>query len=174
MNKQLLILDINGILCRKLALNAEVKGSCYTLRSYKIQARPKVREFLLECLSRYDVGIYTSTTANNADSILKSILGPKIVDRFKFVWYRPQTDPDPDDTSGYDTIKTIKKVLDDSTINKDGFYGLTRTLIVDDSITKVRFNDIDNVLVLPSYDGSDDDIMTVLDGIDDKFKVLMS
>lgn len=174
MANQLLILDINGILVCKLGLDSIVDGDILQLKSYKVLIRPHIKQFLEWCFDKYDVAIYTSTTKPNATKIMEEILGRDFETKFCFTLYRDYTIADPDDKTGYNTVKLLSKIFDDPKYNKDKLYGVHNTIIVDDDFNKVRLNNINNVLVVESFDGKNDkDSINILqDMIDKRFNEL--
>lgn len=95
--RQLLVLDINGLLCRKVKKYSEEHIQVdLQLQSYGVKLRPGYRKFLTRCYTKYDVAFFTSTTQRNAEIILKKLLTKKQFKQVKFVWYRDRTYLDPD------------------------------------------------------------------------------
>jgi len=155
--KKLIILDISGILCGKES-NFDVEHPDLKLihitNYYRIFLRPGALQFVKRCLENYDVGIFSSTTYPNVKPVLNSLFGYIERKKLKFIWCRDRCELDPDykPNSGekneeneekinkYDTIKILKRIIDNPCINLNRKYNLDNILMFDDSIRKMRFN----------------------------------
>ena len=97
--KPLIILDLNKVLVDKSA--------AYIL------PKEGATEFLKTLMSKYDVAIWSSMYHKNVINAIKVLKLQKKY-RFKFVWSRPKTDPDPDagkkDIPNYATVKRLSKL----------------------------------------------------------------
>lgn len=185
---RLVILDINGLLCRK---TTEGKVDL-SLGRYGVVIRPGAREFLEFCYQNFDVGIFSSTTYKNASPILEALLTPEQQKKTKFKWFRDRSSIDPDyNSSGrraepswdldefidkkieqYSTVKKIADVLSAPQINEDRKYTLQNTLIVDDSPMKMRFNQKKNVVLIAPFEKEDDLLFTLGDELLRRFEGL--
>ena len=121
-------------------------------------ARPGVSDFIRECLARYDVAIYSSTTWHNIKPLLDEILPEELLSQLKFVWTRDHTRLDPSyGQEGYhylrpfDTVKDLHYVFDNPAINVERCYDLSNTLIVDNEERKVRLNPEENCMIWEEY-----------------------
>jgi TFIIF-interacting CTD phosphatase-like protein len=151
MSDHLILLDLNGVLCRKIA-SGPVPENALQLQSYAVEPRPGVKEFLEFCYSHYTVGFFSSTTFRNADPILKKILTPEQYQLSKIKWFRDRTRFDPD-TKDHTTIKVLKDLFDNPIANSERIWSESNTLLIDDSIEKTRFNSPKNVLLVKTYSG---------------------
>jgi hypothetical protein len=158
---KLLILDINGLLCHKVAKDFIVPNGLkmITLKNYNVILRPFTLIFLEFCYSNYLVGFFSSTTYSNAEAILNAILTPEQKEKTVFKWYRDMTKLDPDygineNIKKYDTIKCLSTAFEHPIINKDRMFTLKNTLICDDSGIKLRFNPKDNNIIFETFNPS--------------------
>ena len=149
---KLIILDVNGLLCRKILktiIDTKQINHFETLEldKYIVVIRPDVRSFLSKCYSFGKVGFWSSTNQINAEPILKHILTEEQFEGALFKWYRPKTRPDPE-TSKFATMK----VLDDLYASKIvSSYDFANTVICDDEQTKLRKNPVENCVIFPSF-----------------------
>lgn len=191
--KKLVVLDINGVFCRKLnqkevaKLKASGKGKATSRDSaprvfaFKggrtiggVEFRQGDQEFFQTLFERYHVAIFSSTEQRNAERILNQVKNKK---RFEFLWYRDRTRFDQDDQpEGHETVKMLRDIYDNPVINRGRQWSDRNTIIIDDSITKVRFNNPKNVLIVRSFTGAgeseDGYLSEVLQMIEEKFTAL--
>lgn len=122
----LIILDLNGVLSLSGKRRLEIT-------KYAI-------DFVKSLQRKYSVAIWTSTTFKNANPAIEYCfknLKPPL-----FEWYRDKTDPDyHNELNPYATIKNISKV-------REYFPLYQNILIVDDSASKIRFNNPEESLVI--------------------------
>lgn len=157
-SKRLLLLDINGLLCCKVPKNQIIKNQEFIkLSTYNVIVRPGCRKFLKSCYLNFDVGFLSSTTEYNATIILKKLLTPQQHKLTVCFLFREFCRADPDPINTFDTIKVLQDVFDDDTLNKNNQWNDTNTILIDDSITKTRFNDPVNILICKSYTGEKSD-----------------
>ena len=142
MDTRLLILDINGVLCCKIA--------------NQVVLRPDYKEFLSFCFDNFTVAFFSSTTYKNANAIINKLLSSEQRSKVAFFWYRDRTRKD-HEMGGYSTIKNLIDVFDNPVINKENKYNKYNTLICDDSPTKLRFNDEQNVIIVQEFKGDKED-----------------
>lgn len=179
--KELLVLDINGILCRKIQSNTHIRSSTgvpsqyIVFPRYKVEIRSGIRFFLKQCYERYNVAFYSSTTEKNAMVILKRILTKNQLKNTIFFWFREKTIPDPEDSLGplsgaesYKTLKMLSFIYEDEIFNSDKRFTAENTIIVDDDAVKVRLNNEENVIVT-NYDKN---LEVLSEDIVSKFKSL--
>ena len=194
---KLLILDINGLLCRKV--KKDYLGPVdLELATYRVVRRPGYSEFLATCYANFTVGFFSSTTRKNGDQILQILLTDQQRKDTLFFWYRDRTSLDPDwpsttqpitchpswsledidDWSAqgveeYATIKNLVSVWANPIINWDRRFSLLNTIICDDSTIKLRFNRKENCLLVPSFVTPEDEVLPNLgEKINCKFEIL--
>lgn len=87
--KQLIILDLNGVLVRAYprgqAINITKKPSMY-LKYKKIYFRPGLSNFIDKCLESFEIAIWSSFQMNNIKPILRKSIGQNRMDRLLFIW----------------------------------------------------------------------------------------
>nr|QBK90886.1 MAG: ctd-like (NLI interacting factor-like) phosphatase [Pithovirus LCPAC201] len=154
---QLVILDMNGLLCMKvpnnsnyLPPNPEVKT--IKIKNYILYIRPGIRDFMNRLLKIYKVAIFSSTTEKNLISSLGVILGNQIMKRLVFIWDRSRTRHDPDyrmdrSIKSHQTIKALKDVWENPIINPWKFWNKTNTICIDHDYMKLRFNKSENIII---------------------------
>lgn len=164
MNTRLLILDINGVLCCKVSKDSKIGDALelLVLNAYTIIMRPGYREFLDFCYKNYTVAFFSSTTYSNASVILEKLLTHEQKSATAFCWFRDRTHSDPDYQKDsniriHDTIKILSDVFDDPTVNAEHKYHSRNTLLCDDSKTKNRFNNSNNVVIFEPFIGEKND-----------------
>ncbi|XP_050380371.1 uncharacterized protein LOC126797713 [Argentina anserina] len=160
--KKLLVFDLNGLLVyRAFCFNTSViprdrapDGKCGNHLVFK---RPFAEEFMLFCLERFEVGIWTSALEKNVDGVLDCLM-EKLRSRLIFVWDQHQcTD------SGFKSLekkmkplffKDLKKVWDQF----KGKFSASDTLLIDDQPYKALLNPPYSGIFLDPYvpdNGSD-------------------
>lgn len=121
-----LVLDLNGVLCDKVPKGSPADVEC---PSYNIAIRRGAEEFLAECARDYDVGLFSSSRAENVTRALSAIS----FDDWAFIRTRDDTVPD-DEIGGHHTLKLV-----------DDIPG--RVVIVDDERQKIRLNPLERQCV---------------------------
>lgn len=159
--RQLLLLDVNGILCCKLETDIapeKTKGNQQFIKmpSYTMVARRNVRQFVQNLMKSYDVAIFSSTTLNNLRKMLTAILGDALMKRLKFIACRANVKWDPDygtdeNVKSHDTVKYLSDIWGNPYLNPERAWNASNTLLVDNEQQKVRFNDHRNVLVVDEW-----------------------
>lgn len=162
---QLLILDINGILCKKVPKQPQDKDidlnyEHIDLPYYNVYLRKGVRKFLNWCYQQYTVAFWSSTTHKNAEIIINHILTVVQREKTHFFWYRDHTQLDPDygkdpNVIESDTIKLLSRVVSHPSINLCRRYSYNNILLLDDTMMKTRFNFKKNILTIPTFDPYD-------------------
>lgn len=156
--KNLLILDINGLICCKVKppYQENLTNNYIARNHYRVYFRDNVKEFIKWCLENYNVGIWSSTNNYNVYPILKHVLDQDIIKKFLFIWCRDRTRLDLEypnnNIKKFDTIKDLKDIWSCPTINCEREYDSSNTLLIDDSYQKTRFNSSDNLLIVNSFD----------------------
>ena len=160
----LIILDINGILVRKNNKHdhgggwkretshskkddsrfIETKGAIFEIRE-------GVRDFISSCFENYSVAIWSSTTFTNANPIIEGLFTADQKANLVFKWFRDHTKFDPDygtdpEIKDFDTIKSLVDVYQSAMFNRR--WTNKNTIIVDDTMRKLRFNPENNCVVV--------------------------
>ena len=161
---QLIILDVNGLLCCKVekihyedtnskrefridphnsnnenVFQTQNKSSYIQLRNYRVYARSNVRNFVDKLLQNYQVAIFSSTADVNLNKILPWLLGKSILEKMSFIWCRSRTEihlPD----GPHKTVKKLENIWKSEEVNPDNIWNSYNTLIIDDDPSKIRFN----------------------------------
>ena len=180
--QKLLLFDVNGFLCIKV--KSDVQGSIKCSQSYNIIIRPGIVEFLKKVSLRYTIGIFSSTTFNNIQTILEC-LHPNYKEFISVIADRLVTSLDPDFNpnfnndpyiKSFDTVKRLDRFLEHPLLNKDRIWNVSNVLIIDHEKTKLRFNPEKNILIVKEFTYDDyinntvDDLSLLIEKIDDKFK----
>lgn len=176
----LVLLDVNGVLGVKIPNNETNNtnnsyktnnidnidnNSIIELKSYNFLLRHDMDKLYRELTSKYDVGIYSSTSYPNLARILSNYKFPFIADR-SHTFYDP-------DSSSFETIKDLRNILDNPVFNPDRKWSYTNTVIVDNDYNKLRFNDSKNTLIVEEYALDNRyDCQILLDLIDEKISQL--
>src|SRR5579864_8673580 len=153
--RHLLLLDINGVLCRKIEKNHTADGnsngspSVLRLGSYDVELRPGARDFLTNAYNRFTVGFFSSTTYRNAHQILDALLTKEQKAKTCCFWYRDRTRFDPDaDANSFDTIKLLDDIYQNPVVNEHRIWSNGNTVLIDDSFKKNRFNRTENFILV--------------------------
>ncbi|KAL6141804.1 hypothetical protein ACLB2K_060091 [Fragaria x ananassa] len=142
--KKLLVFDLNGLLVYRvfcfnkggIPRDRASDGRCGNHIVYK---RPFAEEFMLFCLERFEVGIWTSALEKNVDGVLDCVM-EKLRSRLIFVWDQHRcTD------SGYKSLETKMKPLYLKELKKvwdhfEGKFSASDTLLIDDQPYKALLN----------------------------------
>jgi hypothetical protein len=163
-DKRLIVLDINGLLCHRYYINDDndlfkIKKmldlnnvNYFTIGKILCVIRPHVQRFLNFCYNIADVGFFSSMTSKNGIALLSQILTAEQYKSTKFMWFRDKTTPDPQPIKEYSTVKYLSTIFESSEINADKLYNYKNTLIIDDSMEKLRFNPSNNIVKVDSYE----------------------
>lgn len=138
--RKLLILDVNGVLCK---ITYDDEGILITYRE-------GINEFLEWCFDNYDVGIYSSSDIQTINNVI-NMIDPNMMVKFKFIWDRSRVEYDPNFINSHKTIKVLDRIWNNPIINENRTYNKYNTLIVDDCINKLRYNNHKNCLIVPSF-----------------------
>lgn len=151
-SKPLLILDLDETLIfgSESQLHREAD---FRVGPFYLYKRPRLDQFLKSVTRVYYVAIWSSASDDYVGGIAQQLL--PMVGQWKFVWSRARCvqrlNPE---TFQYDYIKDLRKV------QRLGF-DLDRTLIVDDTPSKVSRN-YGNAIYVSAFEGSDDDNELIL------------
>lgn len=106
--------------------------------------------------------------------IINAILTNNQVRTTEFTWFRNRTRFDPDKDDGIATIKNLADVFSSPDTNNEKRWNEGNTVIIDDEWDKVRFNNPENAILIPSYSGDVDDkvLFGLLQEITDRFAAL--
>jgi len=158
------VLDINGLLCRKIKHDDPEQPGIERLHleHYDVELRPGAREFLAWCYGKYDVGFYSSTTYPNCTAILQALLSEEQQAAIKFRLYREHTVLDPSygidpGVRDIDTIKLLDRILQNPVVNAGRTYHAGNTVVCDDSVRKLRYIPEVNRVIVPEFDGNPGD-----------------
>lgn len=171
MTDVLILLDINGILGYKsedeVLGRDDVKCGNYFFCFYT-----GVKEFIQNLREKYTVGIFSSTRYFNVSTIL-GVIDPNFKKNFTPLMDRSMTSFDPDydiddRIKEFDTVKYLKTFWENPVHNADRKWSENNTIIIDDSIMKVRFNDDRNILIITEFV----DYETLLQQIEEKVSLL--
>jgi len=105
-----------------------------------------------------EVAIWTSTTKHNGKPIIEGILDENIRRQLKFIWYRDQTELDPEfgistdmTIEKHSTVKRIERILSHPYINSNREYNYDNVVIVDDTYQKCRLNPENCNIIVPAF-----------------------
>jgi len=133
--RKLIILDLNGLLCdRERNLHATRKSA---VGAFVIYARPHAVTFLDFLFERFDVAVWSSARLPNIYPILHELQPDESKRPFLFIWGQDQCTEDaplPETPKKPLFLKRLAKVWE----KYPEYVG--RTLLVDDSLAKVRDN----------------------------------
>ncbi|XP_062003903.1 uncharacterized protein LOC133721340 isoform X1 [Rosa rugosa] len=142
--KKLLVFDLNGLLVYRvfcfnksgIPRDRTPDGKCGNHLVFK---RAFAEEFMLFCLERFEVGIWTSALEKNVDGVLDCVM-EKLRSRLIFVWDQHQcTD------SGFKSLETKMKPLFFKELKRvwdhfEGKFSASDTLLIDDQPYKALLN----------------------------------
>ncbi|KAK1352950.1 Haloacid dehalogenase-like hydrolase superfamily protein [Heracleum sosnowskyi] len=110
--RKLLVLDINGLLADIVEPIPRGNETFLRVGRKAVFKRLHCEDFMLFCLERFDVGIWSSRTKENVDSILARLLGYDIRFQLKFCWVNPIEIKKLSAIGGYDESNTL--LVDDT------------------------------------------------------------
>lgn len=144
--KKLLVLDLDETLIHATEKSNYVHH--FIVGPYIVFKRPNLEKFLNFCNENFEIGIWTSSTEDYANEIVKEII-PKHID-IKFLWSRDRCIREMNyETAEIDWIKDLKK------LKKKG-YSLNNIVVVDDSPEKLKRQYGNLVKVEPFFGNNDD------------------
>lgn len=143
----LLILDLDETLVFSDTQSLERRED-FKIDGYYVYKRPELNPFLKFCFINFDVAVWTSSTSDYADLVIKNIF-PK-PNKVKFIWCRERcTQRFNRDSAEYYWVKDLKKV-------KRLGYDLGLVIMIDDSTEKLERNYGNHIFVTPYYGAKDD------------------
>jgi len=153
----LVIFDLNGTLCStsfRSHANTRARAADGKARTKYYWLRTGVQSFLQGLLDNgYEVAVWTSCPARNAEPLALGVLGDELYAQVKFVFGRDQCTLVRD--GKYGSKKDLRRVW-----RQFPQYHQGNTLLVDDSLDKVvQYN---NYIPIEEYDPDDDDGGTAL------------
>lgn len=164
----LVLLDVNGILGLK-TVEVPKELEYIKCKNYNFVVRPGIRNFLTELRDIATVGIFSSTRYMNVSSILYGI-DPDFKKHFSPIMDRSMTCFDPDGDN-FETIKSLEIFWNNPIYNAERKWNSDNTLLVDNDLSKIRFNSEKNVLVAEEYSlTGDDDLNLLLEKIREKIQ----
>lgn len=160
-NKPLIVFDVNGVLCHRhkiahsylgtipqedISREPKVVGARHLrLPNFKVFIRPGVVELLKRLAVDYDIGFWSSGTYLNMNSIVTYFIQQTSITP-KFTWYRSQCVRDPEPITNHSTIKPVSRLLAEGIVTD-----ANQVYFVDDSPSKLRFNNPDNCIIVSKY-----------------------
>lgn len=154
--RPLLVLDINGLfgIKSKVAPAKDSNSNHINLGYQYFYFRSGALDFVNDMAEQYDLAIFSSTTFPNIRKILEHL---NCFKKFKFVFARDRCELDVEDmtlqnVSGYDTVKKLTAIWRSPEQNATLQYSSKNTLICDDEVKKVRFNDPSNYLIIKGFE----------------------
>jgi len=142
MNKQLVILDLDETQIHA-TLNPKDEKWDFDIFKYKVYKRPGLDHFLKELKKHYDVAIWSSASDDYVEKVVNEIFPENY--SLKFVWGRSKCTlqygvQDIDDLgySDYFNHMNYAKILKKAV--KRGLADYKRTLIIDDTPQKLKYN----------------------------------
>lgn len=174
---KLVILDINGILCRKIS--EPIDSTCIERSHYWVKPRPGAGELIRALIDDgYHVGIWSSTTSYNALPMLDTVIDEELKTQLKFIWCRERVEMHPHygldpKIREFDTVKDLHRVWSHSYFNRK--YRSNNTVIIDDSWIKLINHPRMNNLIVEPYQADENDEDWAADlylSLEAKFKFL--
>ena len=150
--ERLIIFDLNGVIGQKIdSFKRKLSENEVRCGNYIFRLFPGAKDFISYCLKHYSVAIWTSTSGNNASSIVSLLFTMEEQKQLEFTWYRDFTKLDPDynrnpSIEKFDTIKDLNDLFLCPKFNRK--WNSENTLLIDDSYQKTRFNSARNVIIL--------------------------
>ena len=145
--RKLLVLDLDETLVyateQRLSIPEEFKAE-----PYYVYLRPHLRPFLEFCVRRFDVGIWTSSSADYAHAVVLALFGS--LEPLTLLWSRTRC------TLRYDfETQTQYWVKDLGKIRRIG-YPLERVIVIDDTANKHERN-YGNLVRVSPFEGQPED-----------------
>jgi len=189
----LVLLDLDGVLVHRDYLKhsshtreQDMSGSKltqYKIGNFRVSFRPGCFQFLVKLANKgYHIGFFSSTTHRNANPMVGKILNDlsknskykkKVKKSIMVKYFRDRNRWDPEGKpDSYKVIKMLSDVWSNPIANPSRLYNKDNTLIVDDELAKVRYNDPGNYIVctafLPGQVEDKDFFQSLLVKIDEK------
>ncbi|KAG7021557.1 hypothetical protein SDJN02_15282, partial [Cucurbita argyrosperma subsp. argyrosperma] len=178
--KKLLILDVNGLLVDFVPYFPDGYTPDIVISSKAVFKRPFCDDFLQFCFERFEVGIWSSRTWKNLNTLVKFIMKDSR-HKLLFCWDQSHCTTTRFTTLENDrkplVLKELKKIWESLEPNlpwKKGEYNASNTLLLDDTPYKALRNPANTAVFPPTYryKDSDDtslgpggDLRTYLEGV---------
>ncbi|XP_023531281.1 uncharacterized protein LOC111793569 isoform X2 [Cucurbita pepo subsp. pepo] len=178
--KKLLILDVNGLLVDFVPYFPDGYTPDIVISSKAVFKRPFCDDFLQFCFERFEVGIWSSRTWKNLNTLVKFIMRDSR-HKLLFCWDQSHCTTTRFTTIENDrkplVLKELKKIWESLEPNlpwKKGEYNASNTLLLDDTPYKALRNPANTAVFPPTYryKDSDDtslgpggDLRTYLEGV---------
>jgi len=153
--RKLLVLDLDETLLYATSERLST-SEAFEVGPYYVYVRPHLRPFVEFCAARFDIAVWTASSADYANTVAMQLFGS--LDRLKFLWSRTRC------TIRYDRetheqywVKDLKK------IRRIG-YALEQVIVVDDTPEKHERNYGNLIRVRPFEGELDDDELLFLAG----------
>jgi len=144
--KKLLVLDLDETLIH--ATDKSEYKHHFVVGPYIVFKRPYLENFLNFCNEHFEIGVWTSSTEDYANRIIKEIIPEHI--NIKFLWSRDRCIREMNyETNEINWVKDLKK------LKKKG-YSLSNIIVVDDSPGKLK-RQYGNLVRVEPFFGKDDD-----------------
>ncbi|PIA63145.1 hypothetical protein AQUCO_00200875v1 [Aquilegia coerulea] len=156
--KKLLILDLNGLLVDIVSVLPKGFKADKRISKKALLIRPFCHDFLKFCFAKFNVGVWSSRTKKNVDSVVNFIMADK-KHELLFCWDQSHCTE-----TGFNTVendrkplvfKELKKLWDKHEPNlpwEKGEYNESNTLLLDDSPYKALLNPPNTAIFPHSYD----------------------
>jgi len=152
--RKLLILDLDETLIFSDTQSLERRED-FKIDGYYVYKRPNLNPFLKFCFFNFDVAVWTSSSSDYANLVIKNIFPEPT--KLKFMWSRERcTQRLNRNIAKYYWIKDLKKV-------KRLGYDLGSVIMIDDSLEKLERNYGNHILLTPYYGEKDDDELGILE-----------
>jgi len=153
--RKLLVLDLDETLIYGTEQQLST-AEAFKAGPYFVYLRPHLRPFLDFCADRFDIAVWTASSADYAHAVVTQLFGS--FDRLKFLWSRSRCtlrhDLDEQDTYWVKDLKKIRRIG----------YALEQVIVVDDTAKKHERNYGNLVRVQPFEGQPDDDELLHLAG----------
>ncbi|KAK7340662.1 hypothetical protein VNO77_21371 [Canavalia gladiata] len=148
LKKKLIVLDVNGLLADVGSSPPKYHKADATIRRRAIFKRPFYLEFLNFCFEKFEVGVWSSRTKKNVNSIIDYLMGD-MRQRLLFCW-----DLSHCTETSFKTLenkhkplifKDLRKIWEKHDPNlpwEKGYYNESNTLLLDDSPYKALLNPV--------------------------------
>lgn len=145
--RHLLVLDLDETLIYASEARLE-RDPDFMVEPYSVYVRPHLEGFLEVCFNAFEVGVWTSSSADYAKDVVRHIFPES--EQLAFLWARDRCVLRYDEDTGERTFaKPLKK------LRRRG-YNLGRVVVVDDSPEKFR-DAYGNLVMVRPFTGDPDD-----------------
>jgi TFIIF-interacting CTD phosphatase-like protein len=146
-DRKLLILDLDETLLFATE-NPLARPEAFRVGPYYVYLRPHVEPFLEWCASQFQVAVWTASSEDYAEAVVRRVFGS--LDSIEFLWARRRCTRRCDlETRDQYWVKDLKKV------RKQG-YRLEQVIVVDDTSRKHERN-YGNLVLVRRWEGREED-----------------